>query len=96
MSGYAPSEEEVRGYITEHKFREFGERFDRFLAEDRRKTAEPLLARVATLEAQVAAVREAVDDCPPCDVHPDGDPITCGWKGAVADVRKALDSAATS
>lgn len=48
------------------------------------------------LRAQVAAVREAVDDCPPCEVHPDGGPVTCGWKYAVADVRAALDSAAAS
>lgn len=47
MSGYTPSEEEVRGYITEHKFREFGERFDRFLAEDRRKTAARALQAAA-------------------------------------------------
>ncbi|GAA4809483.1 hypothetical protein [Tomitella cavernea] len=41
--------------------------------------------------AAIARVREAVAGHPVCDVHPDGDPVTCGWKRAVADVRRALD-----
>ncbi|WP_182357755.1 hypothetical protein [Tomitella gaofuii] len=41
--------------------------------------------------AAIARVREAVAGQPVCDVHPDGDPIACGWKRAVADIRRALD-----
>lgn len=32
MTEYTPTPEEVRGWITEHKFAAFGERFDRMLA----------------------------------------------------------------
>jgi len=60
VSGYTPSEEEVRGYITEHKFREFGERFDRFLAEDRRKTAAK--AWDETIQAFVWALENGTTD----------------------------------
>ena len=34
----------------------------------------------------------ALDGHPACDVHPDDDPVSCGWKRAVADVRRALDA----
>ena len=36
--------------------------------------------------------RAALDGHPVCDVHPDDDPVSCGWKRAVADVRRALDA----
>lgn len=35
-------------------------------------------------------IREAVKGHPECDVHPDGDPISCGWKSAYSDVVAAL------
>ncbi len=35
-------------------------------------------------------IREAVKGHPECDVHPDGDPISCGWKRAYSDVVAAL------
>lgn len=38
-------------------------------------------------------VRKALSGHPACDVHPGDDPITCGWKRAVADIRRALDGA---
>ncbi|QOH59849.1 hypothetical protein [Rhodococcus rhodochrous] len=36
-------------------------------------------------------VRTALDRHPACDIHPDDDPVTCGWKRAVADARRALN-----
>ena len=46
----------------------------------------------AEVRAQVLApIREALAGHPRCDIHPDGDPITCGWKRAVASVQAALD-----
>ena len=41
----------------------------------------------------LAPIREALAGHPRCDIHPDGDPITCGWKRAVASVQAALDHA---
>ena len=35
---------------------------------------------------------EAPDGHPVCDARPDDDPVSCGWKRAVADVRRALDA----
>lgn len=49
-------------------------------------------ARIAELEAIVEAVRTALAQHPRCDVHPDDDVITCGWKLAVAGVQRALDT----
>ncbi|MET8430107.1 hypothetical protein [Nocardia sp. NPDC004860] len=49
-------------------------------------------ARITELEAIVEAVRTALAAHPRCDVHPAGDPVTCGWKLAVADVQRALDA----
>ena len=42
-------------------------------------------------EVALAPIREALAGHPRCDIHPDGDPITCGWKRAVASVQAALD-----
>ena len=39
----------------------------------------------------LAPIREALAGHPRCDIHPDGDPITCGWKRAVASVQAVLD-----
>ncbi|MGI5222999.1 hypothetical protein [Nocardia sp. CA-290969] len=49
-------------------------------------------ARIAELEALVGQVRAALAGHPRCDVHPDADPVSCGWKRAVADVQRALDT----
>ena len=43
-------------------------------------------------EQTLAPIRAALDGHPVCDVHPDDDPVSCGWKRAVADVRRALDA----
>ena len=42
-------------------------------------------------EQALAPIREALAGHPRCDIHPDGDPITCGWKRAVASVQATLD-----
>lgn len=39
----------------------------------------------------LAPIRAALADHPRCDIHPDDDPIKCGWKRAVADIQAALD-----
>ncbi|WP_109527216.1 MULTISPECIES: hypothetical protein [Nocardia] len=41
--------------------------------------------------ALVDRVRLALADHPRCDVHPDADEVSCGWKRAVADVQHALE-----
>lgn len=41
--------------------------------------------------AVVDRVRTALAGHPRCDVHPDGDEVSCGWKRAVADVQHALE-----
>ena len=58
------------------------QQFDRWLA-----------AHDAEIRAEaLAPIRTALDGHPVCDVHPDDDPVSCGWKRAVADVRRALDA----
>lgn len=56
-------------------------------------TDDELAARDAEVREQtLAPVRAALDGHPVCNVHPDGDYPSCGWKRAVADVRRALDA----
>ena len=51
-----------------------------------------LRAHDAEVRAQaLAPIREALAGHPRCDIHPDDDPIKCGWKRAVADIQAALD-----
>ena len=53
-----------------------------------------LAAHDAEVRAQaLAPIREALAGHPRCDIHPDDDPITCGWKRAVFDVQSTLDRA---
>ena len=53
-----------------------------------------LITEVDTLRGQVEAVRAAVANHPdPCEKHPDGDAVTCGWKSAYRDVVHALEAA---
>ncbi|KMV13939.1 hypothetical protein ACT17_32685 [Mycolicibacterium conceptionense] len=40
----------------------------------------------------IRRIRRALSNHPRCDVHPDEDAISCGWKRAVAGVQAALDS----
>ena len=42
--------------------------------------------------AAVKRVHAALSAQPHCDVHPDDDPVSCGWKRVVADVQHALDA----
>jgi len=46
-----------------------------------------LVAEVRELRRKLAAVRAILDDEPECDVHPDGDPVTCGWKYDIRRIR---------
>ena len=58
-------------------------------------SCEPAVESVAIRKGRcadaLAPIREALAGHPRCDIHPDGDPITCGWKRAVASVQAALD-----
>ena len=42
-------------------------------------------------EQALAPIRAALANHPRCDIHPDDDPIKCGWKRAVADIQAVLD-----
>ena len=48
--------------------------------------------RQATIDVECNIIRAALDGHPVCDVRPDGGIPSCGWKRAVADVRRALDA----
>jgi Ribonuclease G/E len=53
-----------------------------------------LVAEVERLRGQVNAVKAAVANHPdPCEKHPDGDAVSCGWKTAYKDVVRALEAA---
>lgn len=43
-------------------------------------------------EQALVPIREALAGHPRCDIHPDGDSITCGWKHAVASMQAVLDA----
>lgn len=47
-------------------------------------------SRLAQAEAVIAKIREARGNHPVCDVHPDDEPVSCGWKRAVLDIDAAL------
>ena len=77
---YTPTTDEVRSMYGGPRYEP---EFDRWLA-----------ARDAEVRAQaLAPIREALAGHPRCDIHPDDDPITCGWKRAVVDVQSTLDRA---
>lgn len=89
MTDYTPTTDEIRNGWIETGWapdgtlcdKRDGAEFDRWLA-----------AHDAEVAAQaLAPIREALAGHPRCDIHPDGDPITCGWKRAVASVQAALD-----
>ena len=40
----------------------------------------------------LAPIRAALAGHPACDDGPDDNPVSCRWKRAVADVRRALDA----
>ena len=56
-------------------------------------TDDELAAHDAEVREQaLAPIRAALDGHPVCDTRPDDDYPSCGWKRAVADVRRALDA----
>jgi hypothetical protein len=56
-----------------------------------RGTATKVLGeKLSQAEATIAKVKQARGNHPACDVHPDDDPVTCGWKRAVLDIDAAL------
>ena len=62
-------------------------------AEARRQFSRWLAAHDAEIREQtLAPIRAALDGHPVCDTRPDDDYPSCGWKRAVADVRRALDA----
>ena len=85
---YTPTTDEV-----EHRYA-YDELYSMDCEADHHAFRRWLAARDAEVRAQaLAPIREALADHPRCDIHPDGDPITCGWKRAVASVQAALDHA---
>ena len=51
-----------------------------------------LLDEVERLRGQIDAVKAATANHPdPCEKHPDGDTVSCGWKSAYRDVVRALE-----
>ena len=61
-------------------------------------TEQAARAAIAAAEPHIRAqalapIREALAGHPRCDIHPDDDPIKCGWKRAVFDVQSTLDRA---
>ena len=70
---------------------------------DRERYPEPCdcteqVARAAIAAAEphiraktLAPIRAALAGHPRCDIHPDDDPIKCGWERAVADIQAVLD-----
>ena len=79
---YTPTTEDVEFcFVGEYDPEMRSRAFHRWLAaHDREVRAQAL-----------APIRAALAGHPRCDTHPDGDPITCGWKRAVASVQAALD-----
>ena len=83
---FVPATEDVRESYTYFRgtipLVEHEAEFDRWLA-----------AREAEIrERTLAPIRAALDGHPVCDTRPDDDYPSCGWKRAVADVRRALDA----
>lgn len=50
-----------------------------------------LVEQSERLVAALEAVLGELAGHPECDVHPDDDPVTCGWKSAVIGVRRAIE-----
>ena len=85
---YAPTTREIESaYVCDS----LGAGIDE--AEARRRFSRRLAAHDAEIREQaLAPIRTALDGHPVCDTRPDDDYPSCGWKRAVADVRRALDA----
>ena len=94
MSDYTPTSDEIRdiwtawsdyGGLTSRPHS--GTSDDRYAEFDRW-----LAARDAKVAAKaLAPIRAALANHPRCDIHPDDDPVKCGWKRAIASVQAVLD-----
>lgn len=74
---YTPTTEDVRRAASSDCDWLEPDGFDRYLA-----------AHDAEIREQaLAPIRAALDGHPVCDVHPDDDPVSCGWKRANDDTR---------
>ena len=83
---YTPTTDEV-----EHRYA-YDELYSMDCEADHRAFRRWLKAHDAEVRAQaLAPIRAALAHHPRCDIHPDDDPITCGWKRAVASVQAVLD-----
>ena len=70
--------------------------FDQLYPEPCDCTKQATRAAIAAAEPRIRAktlapIRAALANHPRCDIHPDDDPIKCGWKRAVADIQAVLD-----
>ena len=80
-------------HAPEHENRDLSD-YDDGIRESWRVVARAALEAVAPMIAGAAlqSVRDALANHPRCEEHPDGGVITCGWKTAVLDVRRALEA----
>lgn len=91
--------ERLSDLITSYKMHEFWETTTdvdmlRDMVRRQGLTTQVLTDRNAERQLLLRRVREALDRHPKaCDEHDGSDGITCGWKGAVADVEGALGGA---
>lgn len=49
-----------------------------------------LKAKLSEQALLIGQIRAARSNHPECTVHPEDDPVTCGWKLAVLDIDRAL------
>ena len=83
---YTPTTDEV-----EHRYA-YDELYSMDCEADHHAFRRWLVAHDAEVAAKaLAPIRAALAGHPRCDIHPDDDPIKCGWKQAVADIQAALD-----
>lgn len=51
-----------------------------------------LLMELDRMRATESRIRQALSNHPHCEMHDDDEPITCGWRFAVADITEALEA----
>ena len=62
--------------------------------DERHVTGETTLEKARelhSLQVQIDSIRDIIESHPsPCELHPDGDVVKCGWKSAYQDVVEVL------